>query len=377
MSRSELFQGIPIAPPLDWKRHTSESLIELVLALFEAHPETLKRFKSVLKIETDEEATQYITTLYTSLLEGTTAPSFMFLPGKNERVEDTQVHPDKKPKEYEWTTNPIQDRVPACDDPSILVLNHASDVLIGGSPFWHSRAQEEALMRFSNAMLGMPQPPSDKRFVAGCAFPYPNEGGFDSFGGGYYIKDVTAFRKEGTELRPVRQYDMVLAAAPDLNIQHKQSRSLYLRESGNRGDYIQIMAQRIRFILKVTQELEPSRLILGALGCGSFANNPYIVAAIFRAVLSEFDIAIPVEFNIYEPDHDKTHDAEIPLSTTAVFQHVFLKMTPEEVNALLHNATIPVYAMKKEIEANGRMIMTNDWQAMFDQTQGPTTGLHI
>lgn len=107
-----------------------------------------------------------------------------------------------------------------------------------------------------------------------------------------YLEDIQ-FMRDGKQ----ESCDVIVMAAPNAKAARKASRSEAEIEEATR--------ERVRSVLNIARENEVDNLILGAFGCGVFANDPKKVAALFRAWLEENDgafakviFAIPAGANL-------------------------------------------------------------------------------
>ena len=96
--------------------------------------------------------------------------------------------------------------------------------------------------------------------------------------------------------------DIISCAAPNLR---KAVSNAYNIESGNAvnvtsGELYQIHLQRARHIMTVAAANHVDVLVLGAFGCGAFANDPRVVANAMFDALKEFVGCFDlVEFAVY------------------------------------------------------------------------------
>ena len=122
-----------------------------------------------------------------------------------------------------------------------------------------------------------------------------------------YSPDIIVFKTPTAfpEIMPPEEWfkvDVISCAAPNLR---KDVRNRYNVESGNAvsvtdEELYRIHLQRAKHIMSVAAANKVDVLVLGAFGCGAFANNPAVVArASFDALKdynSYFDL---VEFAVY------------------------------------------------------------------------------
>ena len=146
-----------------------------------------------------------------------------------------------------------------------LALNFANGINPGGGFLGGARAQEEALCRSSalyQTLVG------DLMYEEHRKRPLP-----DSTDWAIYSPDVPVFRMDdGTELQHPWLLSFITCAAP------------YAPAIGQpqAGDLLQ---KRIDRVLAIAQSYGHSVLVLGAWGCGAFANDPHRTAVDFRQAL--------------------------------------------------------------------------------------------
>lgn len=176
------------------------------------------------------------------------------------------------------------------------VLNFASFYNPGGGFAWGSMAQEEALCSESVLYNVL----SNNKFKN----YYKNNGkevfDYKFADRGIYSPSVIFERPywselSGTNVNVINTCDVITVAAPNRRRQIATSSD---------ENFISLKS-RIEFVLDIAQEQKVETLILGAFGCGVFAQNPTDVAAIFKNSLKthHFD---KVVFAIM-PDKENTN----------------------------------------------------------------------
>lgn len=145
-----------------------------------------------------------------------------------------------------------------------LVMNMANETSRGGGVERGAQAQEETLSRQSNLMEGL----QNVRYPLGEV-----EGAF--------TPKVQFFRRDGDYAfeYPVTA-DVMGIAAYDL------SGGANVPRPGTR-EYIAGMKQKIRLFLRTAIANGNDSVVLGALGCGAFGNNPVVVSQLYKDVLDE------------------------------------------------------------------------------------------
>ena len=146
-----------------------------------------------------------------------------------------------------------------------LALNFANGIHPGGGFLGGARAQEEVLCRSSalySTLVG------DPMYAAHRKRNRP-----DSSNWAIYSPGVPVFRTDdGTPLDRSWLLSFITCAAPYAPVIGQPEA----------GDLLQIRIQRV---LAIAQAYDHSVLVLGAWGCGAFANDPYRTARDFRQAL--------------------------------------------------------------------------------------------
>jgi uncharacterized protein (TIGR02452 family) len=146
-----------------------------------------------------------------------------------------------------------------------LALNFANGVQPGGGFLGGARAQEEVLCRSSALYQTLVD---DPMYEAHRERPSP-----DSTDWAIYSPDVPVFRKDGgTVLEHFWLLSFLTCAAPYAPI-------IGQPEAGD------LLQHRIHRILGIARSYGCAALVLGAWGCGAFANDPHRTAADFRQAL--------------------------------------------------------------------------------------------
>jgi len=204
------------------------------------------------------------------------------------------------------------------------VLNLASGFNPGGGVINGAGAQEENIFRRTNLFLSLYQ------FVS-----YANEYGIKKHvksyplnkrTGGIYSADITVFRgseKNGYCLlkNPFNVSFVTVSAIskPDLT---KKNDRLYITDS-----LVEPTKEKIRTILRITGKNKHDCLVLGAFGCGAYANPPNHMAELFKEVFCEEEFISNfklVVFSIFE-DHN-SHRVHNPNGNVLPFLEVFGRM---------------------------------------------------
>jgi uncharacterized protein (TIGR02452 family) len=148
-----------------------------------------------------------------------------------------------------------------------VALNFANGVHPGGGFLSGARAQEEVLCRSSALYITLVD---DRMYDDHRKRPKS-----DSTDWAIYSPDVPVFRRDdGTELLNPWLLSFITCAAP------------YAPAIGQpqAGD---LLRKRIYRVLAIAKAYEHSALVLGAWGCGAFANDPHRTAIDFRQALKD------------------------------------------------------------------------------------------
>ena len=146
-----------------------------------------------------------------------------------------------------------------------LALNFASGFHPGGGFLGGARAQEEALCRSSALYKTIID---DRMYKEHRRRSRP-----DSTDWAIYSPDVPVFRADdGTELEQPWLLSFITCAAP------------YAPAIGQ-PEAADLLQKRIHRVLAIAKAYGHSALVLGAWGCGAFANDPHRTAADFRQAL--------------------------------------------------------------------------------------------
>ena len=192
----------------------------------------------------------------------------------------------------------------------VAVHNFASATKPGGGVINGSTAQEEALCRCSSLYFSLNTPEMWDRFYT------PHRDAHDPIHNDdiIYTPDVTVFKTDTSypKLMPEDKWytvDVITCAAP--NLRNKPSN----RHNTGDGDkqvkitdkeLLTIQEKRLRRMLEVAISMEVDTIILGAFGCGAFANNPEVVARAYVNVLKDYLYAFKnIELAIYCSPRDE------------------------------------------------------------------------
>jgi len=188
----------------------------------------------------------------------------------------------------------------------VCILNFASSVAPGGGVTTGEQAQEESICRVSTLYFAL----SDKA-TAGAFYDRHweliragnmNRRNTDDI---VYTPGVIAVRDDAADEVPLQEadwyaMDVITCAAPDIRLIGDQTQYAPDEEELHRE-----FVKRWRCILAAAAMHEADVLILGAFGCGVFANPPELVARAFRDALQGFDCYFEtIEFAIFSGKGD-------------------------------------------------------------------------
>lgn len=181
------------------------------------------------------------------------------------------------------------------------ILNFASSVAPGGGVLTGEQAQEESICRVSTLYFALSDPET-----AGKFYDYHWEliraGKMDRRNRDdiIYTPGIVVVRDDANEEAMMAEtdwfeMDVITCAAPDVR---QLGDSVQFRPT---MEELQILHEiRWRCILAAAARHEADVLILGAFGCGVFANPPELVVEAFNKVLPEFRYHFEtIEFGIY------------------------------------------------------------------------------
>lgn len=188
-------------------------------------------------------------------------------------------------------------------DKKIAVLNFASATRPGGGVKTGSRAQEESLCRCSTLF-----PTLDRRWLWEKYYDV-NRAAHDVRHTDACIYSPEIIICKTDDSVPMRMkpedfvtVDVISCAAP--NLRDKPS-NWHNSESGQaihmpEKDLFSLHVRRARHIMHIAAANQVDILVLGAFGCGAFANDPKVVAKAYHAALAEYRARFDmIEFAVY------------------------------------------------------------------------------
>ncbi len=196
----------------------------------------------------------------------------------------------------------------------VCVLNFASASNPGGGVERGANAQEECLCRCSNLYLCL----STEKIWDGFYQPHRDAQNPIHNDDIIYTPNVTVFKSDTSNPERLDEEEwygvnVISCAAPNLRVNPS---NLYNQGDGHKTVIIsdknlqELHEKRLRRILNVALIEGNDVVILGAFGCGAFANNPEVVAAAAKAVISEYEYAFKtIEFAVYcNPKDEKNYN---------------------------------------------------------------------
>lgn len=199
-------------------------------------------------------------------------------------------------------------------DKKIAVLNFASATRPGGGVKNGSSAQEESLCRCSTLF-----PTLDRRWLWQKYYDV-NRAAKDVIHTDACIYSPEVVICKTDESIPKRMtpdefvtVDVISCAAPNLRNEpanwHNPETGKPVRMDGEQ--LYEIHLKRAQHILHIAAANKVDILVLGAFGCGAFANDPFVVAQAYRMALASYRARFDViEFAIYCRDYEtENYDA--------------------------------------------------------------------
>ncbi len=185
----------------------------------------------------------------------------------------------------------------------VAVLNFASAINPGGGVEFGAKAQEECLCRTSTLYPALSTKYLwDNYYGANRAMYNPLHNDMC-----IYTPDIIVFKDDITyptllDEKDWYKVDIISSAAPDLYN--------YLKEdyAGEDIDLYNIHLKRGRRIIEVALHNKVDILVLGAFGCGAFANDPYIVSKAYKELMKEYNqYFTEIAFAIYTQEYDTSN----------------------------------------------------------------------
>lgn len=170
----------------------------------------------------------------------------------------------------------------------IAVLNFANPVNPGGGVKYGAMAQEEDLCRKSTLYVSL-------KSESVSEFYQFHKKECDCFSSHSIIvsPNVEVFRSYNNDLLPYTfSVAVISCAAPIFDGIKKKSYSY--------DEYTSLLYERILGILSICEKMGYTKLVLGVWGCGSFSNDPKLMAKLFYKALCQFNGAFKeIEFAVF------------------------------------------------------------------------------
>lgn len=185
----------------------------------------------------------------------------------------------------------------------VCILNFASSVSPGGGVLTGEQAQEESICRVSTLYFALSDPQTAGQFydrhwelIRAGKMNRRNRDDIIYTPGIIALRDDAAgeILLDGQDRYPM---DVITCAAPDVRRLGDAAQF-----SPTEEELMRLHAHRWRCILSAAAAYEADVLILGAFGCGVFANPPELVAEAFNSALEDFRHHFEtIEFAVYSP----------------------------------------------------------------------------
>jgi uncharacterized protein (TIGR02452 family) len=196
----------------------------------------------------------------------------------------------------------------------IAVLNFASATNPGGGVKTGSSAQEESLCRCSTLY------PTLTQYWLWHCYYQKNRDAHDNlhtdaciYSPGVVICKTDEAWPERMEEKDWVTVDVISCAAPNLR---RRPSNAYNSDYGapatmTSADLYKLHLKRAKHILHIAAANKVDALILGAFGCGAFANDPQVVARAYRDALKDYKRYFQyIEFAVYcRADETENYDA--------------------------------------------------------------------
>lgn len=194
----------------------------------------------------------------------------------------------------------------------ISVLNFASATNPGGGVTKGASAQEECLCRVSTLYKCISASEITEAFHK-KHWRALKTGEMDSFYNDDCIQtcNVTVFKSDTakTVLLPEKDWfdvDVISCAAP--NLRRMSQHNKHWKKNVTNQELLDIYKKRINRVLDIARYAKSEVVILGAFGCGAFANPPELVAKAMHASIDEYKYDFEtIELAVYCPLRDTSN----------------------------------------------------------------------
>lgn len=204
------------------------------------------------------------------------------------------------------------DAASAYQGQKVCVLNFASATNPGGGVVHGSSAQEECLCRCSTLYFNL----NTKKMWNAFYEPHREEQNALHNDDCIYTPNVTVFKKDTANPYLMQEKDwyqvaVITCAAPNLRSKPENRMNAGERAKAVKVTDRELLAlheKRLRRILDIAAANENEVVILGAFGCGAFANSPQVVAQAMKNVVKEYLHAFKnIEFAVYCTSKDESN----------------------------------------------------------------------
>lgn len=175
----------------------------------------------------------------------------------------------------------------------VAMLNMANSVQPGGHYLLGQLAQEESIFYRTNIYKFLdPENMSGEDDFVHKHYPLSNVGGL-------YVPNVLAIRRsESSSYALCEAFHINVICVAGLDMRYSGA---YFHDTHG-----VVIKNKIRSIFRIAIEKGQTILVLGALGCGAFNNNPRIVAGFFKEVIQETKgFFKAIVFSIYSEKRNK------------------------------------------------------------------------
>ena len=229
---------------------------------------------------------------------------------ENDKIPEIDKKKCEEPAQVIVSKKRSYEAASAYKDQKVCVHNFASASNPGGGVTHGSNAQEECLCRCSDLYFCLNTPEMWRGFYN----PHRNAKNPIHNDDIIYTPDIIVFKTDTSYPNLMNESDwynvnVITCAAPNLR---ERPSNMFNTGDGNCAVKISdeelklIHEKRLRRILDVAAIEETEVVILGAFGCGAFANNPEVVARAARDVIEDYKYTFKtIEFAVYCSPRDE------------------------------------------------------------------------
>ncbi len=229
-----------------------------------------------------------------------------------------------------------------------VVLNFANRHTPGGGVLGGSGAQEENIFRRSNIAYSLYQYHVNANIIGIDRFTngYP----MDRNTGGAYSPNVTVFRGLEFEGYPFLKepYTFGIVTVAAINRPALKDRNHII------DSLVEPTLKKMRTIFRIALKHNHDSIVLGAWGCGAFANPPYHIATLFKKVLREPEFVNRFKKVVFAIiDRKKIEIRNGRAGNLAIFKEVFLNEDNVIEEQEFYNCPQPLSPTMPVIKAQG------------------------